>query len=117
MKLITGKYKAIAYLISNYPEGLTIPEQTIENCFNIPKKGVLSGIVQQTEKKCIKTTIPATTVNKLISGYTEFEFEISQSDLDKNTILFHIPYSGAPTKLSELSKALEIKNVPNPEFK
>ncbi len=117
IKLISGKYKAITYLISNYPEGLTINEQVIENCFDVPKQGILSGIIPQTEKKCVKTVIPATTVNKIISGYAEFEFEISRDDLEKNKIIFHIPYVGKPTRLSEISKALGNKNVPKPEFK
>jgi len=116
IKLISGTYKGIAYLISNYPEGLTIPEQIIENCFDVPKKGVISAIVPQTEKQCVKTKIPASTVTKIISGYTEFEFEVSQSDLSKNKIIFHVPDNGKPTKLSELSKALTSKNVPKPEF-
>lgn len=117
VKLISGKYRVIVYVISNYPEGLSLREQIIETCIAVPKKGILSGVVPQSEKKCIKTVIPATTVDKVVSGYNEFEFEVSREDLNKNKIIVHVPYRGIPTKLSELSKSFEKKNVPKPEFK
>lgn len=117
INLISGNYKVIIYIISNYPEGLDIKEQTISTCFDVPKAGVVSGFIQQKEKKCVKTIIPATTVNKIISGYTEFNFEVTPSDLNSNKILFHVPYIGKPTKLSDLSRAFENTNVPKPEFK
>ncbi len=117
IKLITGNYKAIVYLISDFPEGLNLEEKKIETCFDVPKEGVFSAIFQQTERKCVKTTIPGTTVDKIISGYSEFEFSVTESDLQKKSILFHVPYKGKPTTLSELSKAFESQNVQRPEFK
>ncbi len=117
LKLITGDYKAIIYVISDFPEGLDLREQKIETCFNAPKKGVSGALFQQTEKKCVKTTIPGTTVDKVISGYSEVEFSVSESDLQRKKIVVHAPYAGKPTSLSGLSKAFEKKNVQKPEFK
>ena len=117
IKLIPGNYHAVIYLISNFPEGLDLAEQNIQTCVDVPKGGVISAIVQDTEKKCVTTTIPATTVDKIISGYTEFDFAISQSDLSKNNMLVHVPFIGKPKTLSELSRAFEVKGVPKPEFK
>ena len=116
LKLITGDYKANVYVISDFPEGLELRERNIETCFDVPKQGVVSAIFGQTEKKCVKTNIPATTVNKIISGYTEFEFSVSESDLSKNKIVFFAPYIGKPTTLSQLNKAFEKKNVQKPRF-
>ncbi len=116
MKLITGDYKATVYIISDFPEGLDLRERQIETCFNVPKQGVTGAIFQQTEKKCVKTTIPATTVNKIISGYTEFEFSVSESDLSRKKIVFFAPYVGKPTTLSQLNKAFEKKDVQKPRF-
>ncbi len=117
IKLIPGDYQATIYLVSNFPEGLNIKEQTIENCFEVPKKGIISSITKETEKKCIKTKIPGQTVNKLISGFAEFEFSISDNDLLKDKITFHVPYVNNPTTLSQLNKVFQKQNVPKPEFK
>ena len=117
IKLIPGNYKSVIYMISNYPEGLNIKEQEIENCFNVPKKGIVSALTKETEKKCIKTIIPATTVDKIISGYSEFEFTITESDLLSKKILFHVPYLGKPTTMSQLSKVFNSQNVQKPEFR
>ena len=117
IKLVTGNYKAIVYLISDFPEGLSLNERKIETCFDVPKEGVFSAIFQQTEKKCVTTTIPGTTVDKIISGYSEFEFSVAESDLQKKNIIFHIPYKGKPTSLSELSNVFEKQDVQKPEFK
>ncbi len=116
IKLITGDYKATVYIISDFPEGLDLRERQIENCFDVPKQGVVSALFRQTEKKCVKTTIPATTVNKIISGYTEIEFSVSESDLNKKKVVFFAPYIGKPTTLSQLSKAFEKKDVQEPRF-
>lgn len=117
LKLITGDYKATIYVISEFPEGLELKEQKIETCFNAPKKGFSGALFQQTEKKCVKTTIPGTTVDKVISGYTEIDFSVSETDLQRNKILFYAPYVGKPTTLSQLNKAFEKKNVQKPQFK
>lgn len=101
IKLIPGTYKTKVYLIKDYPEEITIPKREIEKCIDVPKKSI-TGLLGDTERKCVQTEIPSISVEQTITGTTEQTITITEQDLTKQKIIFYIPYKGVPETQEDL---------------
>lgn len=113
IKLIPGDYKANIYMMTS-SEGIKVPAKEVENCVRIPKKGFM-GVFGATEIKCTTTEIPSMELDNVITGMVEYDFSISKDDLNKNKIIFYVPYQGLPKSYDELSK-LEGGEIVYPKF-
>lgn len=111
--LVPGNYRVKLLLIS--PGEYKIDEKEITHCFDAPSGGI-SGILGGREEKCQTITIPGTTVDQLVSGTQEFTFIVSENDLLNNKIIFHVPYHGRISDVSELGRLTEQPAV-LPEFR
>ncbi|MDO8628700.1 MAG: hypothetical protein Q7R56_03015 [Nanoarchaeota archaeon] len=96
IQLLPGTYTITSYLLNTEDSGLTIPAKTIKTCVDVPQGG-LGILFGTTEKKCEEQTIPATTIDTMITGGNDYEFTITPYDLEHyKTLQFTIPYLGQP---------------------
>jgi len=76
--LIAGKYHVKTYLIK-LGNNLKLESQTIKKCVRVPKRGILGLFL--TEEKCVDAEIKGSTIDSLITGGAEFEWDISRQEL------------------------------------
>ncbi len=105
--LTAGTYYVRSYLLTNNPGGITIADRIVKACVDVPKKGIL-GVLGVTEKNCLDKTVKGTTIDQAISGGNDYDFTITEDDLQNNNhITFFIPYYGTPRTYDALTKVNE----------
>ncbi|MCX6711963.1 MAG: hypothetical protein NT139_02935 [Candidatus Woesearchaeota archaeon] len=109
IKLSAVDYYVKAYTMYENTNGIKIGDQVIPYCFDKPKDGVL-GLVGMTDKECTETTIPGITLDQIIAGGVEFDFNINRQDLvNSNTLVVYSPFEKIPSTFTELN--LVYKNI------
>ncbi|MEK6907309.1 MAG: hypothetical protein AABW45_02170 [Nanoarchaeota archaeon] len=119
INLLPGRYHIQSFIVKDYPSGLKLNKQTIEYCTDIPKSGVL-GLIGITEKKCFNTELEETQLEKVIVGGAEFDWEITQDDLNKaQKLTLYTIYNKVPSNIQELTQTYEqiLKNSDSTNFR
>ena len=101
IKLIPGDYDVSLYIIKQSDKGISVPGREVQNCVDVPTKGV-GGVFGATEEKCFTTKIPSMTLNQVISGAADFRMTVNAADLERGRVEFYIPYQGVPQKYEDL---------------
>jgi len=109
IELLEGDYHVKIYVLYEGDE-ITLKGRTIEKCVDVPKKGVL-GFFGGDEKKCFKTEIPDTSLSNFISGESEFDFYVSESDLNNDFVRFYIKQKDIPTSVEDLEESFKTEPV------
>lgn len=112
VSLLAGNYHITSYLLLSSQRGIEIEDKKIKVCTDVPKEGAL-GIFGFTEKKCTEQKIDGTTLQEVMVGGNDFEFEISTRDLaDSSKMLFYVDYAGIPLNYNQITNINEkIKKI------
>ncbi len=108
VRLSEGEYEIS---LMSYKNGsILIPASTENKCVKTARPGLL-GILGQTKEKCFDATIPAQTLNNVVSGGGRAKAYFLPSQLAKGKIKIITPAVKTPTSLEELQNAyIEIEN-------
>lgn len=106
VELIPGNYEVSVRLISPKRDGLRIPDETVENCVEVPQ-GVFGGLFGLTEEKCDVVKIPGTTIDQIITGTETFEVLITENDLRQSRVIFYAPYHGVINDIRDIGNLVE----------
>ena len=106
IRLIPGRYIINSYIIENSPFEIKIEGKQIEKCADIPGEGVL-GIFGVSNKRCETVTIPATTLDRIVKGGANYEFEIGDEIHDRSIITLYTIADKTPRNYDELNKVYE----------
>jgi hypothetical protein len=108
INLLPGKYHIQSFIVKDYPNGLKLNKENLEYCSDFPKAGVL-GLIGIKEKKCFNTQLEETKLEKVIVGGADFDFEITNKDLNKgdNLVLYSF-YNKVPNNIKEMTDMYNI---------
>ncbi len=119
VNLLSGDYHIQSFIVKDYQKGLKLSKQNVEYCTDVPKPSIL-GLIGLKEKKCFKTELEETNLEKVIVGGVEFDWQITKDELEKgNKITFYIIYNKVPTNVQELSNAYQqiLRNADSNNFR
>ena len=115
--LIFGDYTIRAYVIKESKEPLTIKGDTVENCADIPKFGIL-GVFGFKDKKCFTNKLDDVKLDQVLVGGNEFEWNYNGGG---NELTIYITYDRIPRTVNEMgeiySKFLDTNRVRYPELR
>lgn len=110
IQLIPGEYNVKINVI-RIGSPIKIPGRTIETCVDVPKGGLM-GLLGSTEEECTSTKIPDITLNNLVTGGAEFEWDVDKHDLyTSDYVKFYINTQPTPTSLEEIAN-LDLEQEP-----
>ncbi len=115
VNLIPGIYKVKEYIFKKGAP-IKIPEKTIKDCVEVPKEGLIS-LFGGTEEKCTEVEIPEIELENMVTGGSEFEWEVTKKDLYlSDYVKFYISSKSTPSSLEELNQINLKQDVFLPEF-
>ncbi|MCD4666895.1 hypothetical protein K8R47_03735 [archaeon] len=114
IKLIPDNYDISIYLMNN-DTSYTIEEQTVTNCVEVPRQGLLG--LFGTQEKCIESEIPEIELDSVIVGSAQFDFDITSTTLDNsNKVIFYVNYYGLPESYEDIARIYEKIDVLDENF-
>ncbi|RME54580.1 hypothetical protein D6777_03320 [Candidatus Woesearchaeota archaeon] len=120
VNLIPGNYKINAYVSKESDDGFFIQGKNFENCVDVPERGLLGIFFGAQETNCYTAKTEDVTLNQIMIGGMNLEFEILSSDLDKNKVTFYVPVWDVPQTqdgMFEIQQKIDVgERVILPEF-
>jgi len=117
INLISGSYVIRSYVMKESEEPIKIEGNTVENCADIPKSGVL-GILGLKDKKCFTNKLDDVELIQVLVGGNEYEWSY---DGIGNEITVYVSYDKIPRTVNEMAdvygKFLDASRVRYPELK
>ena len=103
LNLISSKYNVKSYVFSKPGFNAKIEETTIESCTRVPKPSLLGLFFS--EEKCVDTVIPETSLELVVKGGAEFEFEFTENALkNSNKLTLYTVVNKEPKNYEELNQ-------------
>ena len=116
--LAAGDYVITNYLIAKSVNGIKINPEEIQKCVKVPKGGVLGLFFD--ESKCLTTTLEGFTLDQVIIGGAEFEYQVNRENLvNSNRITIYTMFDKIPQTNNEVASIYDNINTnnQNPNFK
>ena len=118
VQLLVGDYEITAYVTGTSTWPITYPQQTIKNCVDTKKAGVLGFF--KTEEKCFETIIPSTQLDSAIKGGVKFNYTFTREELASELpITVYTLAQAIPGSIEEMSSVYQSidTNYLDPRFK
>lgn len=102
VSLIPGVYEITSSMVVSTDPPLTLPEQTIKVCSDLPREGAL-GILGLKEKKCVTHTIESTSLSQLPAGTSTISWSPAAQGLaNAQTITLFVVRTATPQTIKEV---------------
>ena len=115
---MVGDYEITAYVTGTSTWPITYPQQTIKNCVDAEKAGVLGFF--KTEEKCFETVITSTQLDSAIKGGVNFNYTFTREELASELpITIYTLAQAIPGSIEEMSSVYQSidTNYLDPRFK
>ena len=97
--LIFGDYIIRAYIMKESESPIKIEGDTVENCVDVPKGGVL-GILGIKEKKCFTSELEDVDLDQVLVGGNEFEWRYNGG----REINLYVAFDRIPSTVNEMGE-------------
>ena len=117
IQLIKGDYVIRSYIMRKSDNPIKIEGNTVENCADVPKSGIL-GVFGFKDRKCFTNELEDVELDQVLVGGNEFEWSY---DKDGDEIIIYINYDGIPRTVNEMgeiySRVSDASRVRLPELR
>jgi len=103
LNLISGKFNLKSTLITKGFE-INIKGKEVTHCFKVPTKNVF-GLLGFEEEKCTTAKSEDTTLDQVVRGGSETEWEVGRELATAKKVTFYIPAGKIPSNIDELEEA------------
>ncbi|MCG2718917.1 MAG: hypothetical protein L6408_08825 [Nanoarchaeota archaeon] len=115
VKLIPGTYNIKSYIIKSGPP-IKISGRNVESCVDKPKSGIM-GFLGSTEQECTTIKLPDIEVANMVTGGSEYEWDVFKKDLYiSDYVKFYIQSEATPTSVEDFANVNLEQEVLLPVF-